>query len=185
MDSSGNAYIAGQTQSPNFPVRSAYQTIKAGSGDAFVVKLSAAGAFIFSTHLGGKGMDSAKAIALDAQSNIYLTGSTYSIDFPTSTGAFQRTKSGQYDAFVTKMNSAGTALVWSTYLGGAESDEGNGDCGGRVRDSLRRRILGVPQFPGEQRAPGRIRRTSRRVCGRADQHRERTTVLDLPGRQRG
>jgi len=124
VDGSGNAYIAGQTQSPNFPVRSAYQTNKAGSGDAFVVKLSAAGAFVFSTHLGGKSVDSAKAIALDAQSNIYLTGSTYSIDFPTSSGAFQRTKSGEYDAFVTKMNSAGTALVWSTYLGGAESDEG-------------------------------------------------------------
>ena len=124
VDSSGNAYITGQTQSSNFPVRSAYQTNKAGSGDAFVVKLSAAGAFIFSTHLGGKGMDSAKAIALDAQSNIYLTGSTYSIDFPTSSSAFQRTKSGEYDVFVTKMNSTGTALVRSTYLGGAESDEG-------------------------------------------------------------
>ncbi|MCX6636456.1 MAG: SBBP repeat-containing protein [Acidobacteria bacterium] len=124
VDGSGNAYIAGQTQSSNFPVRSAYQTNKAGSGDAFVVKLSAAGAFIFSTYLGGKSVDSAKAIALDASSNIYLTGSTYSIDFPTSTGAFQRTKSGEYDAFITKMNSAGTALVWSTYLGGAESDEG-------------------------------------------------------------
>ncbi|MDP3000262.1 MAG: SBBP repeat-containing protein [Bryobacterales bacterium] len=123
VDSSGNAYIAGQTQSPNFPVRSAYQTNKAGGGDAFVAKLSAAGAFIFSTYLGGKGADSAKAIALDA-SNIYLTGNTYSIDFPTSTGAFQRAKSGEYDAFVTKMNSAGTALVWSTYLGGAESDDG-------------------------------------------------------------
>ncbi|MEK7752037.1 MAG: SBBP repeat-containing protein, partial [Acidobacteriota bacterium] len=78
VDSSGNAYIAGQTQSPNFPVRNAYQANKAGSGDAFVTKLSAAGAFIFSTHLGGKGVDSAKAIALDAQANFYLTGSTYS-----------------------------------------------------------------------------------------------------------
>jgi hypothetical protein len=124
VDSSGNAYITGQTQSLNFPVRSAYQTNKAGGGDVFVAKLSAAGAFIFSTYLGGKSADSAKAIAVDASSNIYLAGSTYSIDFPTSSGAFQRTKSGEYDVFVTKMNSAGTALVWSTYLGGAESDEG-------------------------------------------------------------
>jgi Bacterial Ig-like domain (group 3)/Beta-propeller repeat len=123
VDGSGNAYITGGTSSSNFPTTSgAFQTIFGGSGqnniDSFVTKLNAGGSdLIYSTYLGGSSADYSNGIALDGSGNAYVTGFTASTDFPTTSGAFQ-TVSGGYDAFVTKLNADGTALVYSTYLGG-------------------------------------------------------------------
>ncbi|MGB8788955.1 MAG: SBBP repeat-containing protein [Candidatus Acidiferrales bacterium] len=80
---------------------------------------------VYSTFLGGTTSDSANAIAIDPQDNAYLTGETSSIDFPTTTGVLQSSLHGTKNAFVTKLNPAGTALLYSTYLGGP----GNGDAG--------------------------------------------------------
>ncbi len=124
VDATGNAYIAGQTQSSNFPARNALQPHKASNGDAFLVKLPPIGGSIaFSTFFGGSGADSAKAVALDSKGDIYITGSTYSIDLPVSSDCYQRAPTGSYDVFVSKINGAGTALLYSTYLGGSGSEE--------------------------------------------------------------
>jgi hypothetical protein len=128
VDSSGNAYVTGQTSSPNFPTTSgAFQTSFGGNYDAFVTKLNATGsALVYSTYLGGNGLDQSVdglGIALDSTGSAYVAGGTTSTNFPTTPGAFQTTLAGQFDAFVTKLNPTGSALVYSTYLGGSGTDE--------------------------------------------------------------
>ena len=125
VDAAGDAYIAGRTQSFNFPVTiSAFDTTYANGSDVFVTKLNSAGSgLIYSTFLGGNGEDSGLGIVIDATGNAYITGSTSSIDYPTTPGVFQPMRSGSTDAFVTKLNSVGTALLYSTYLGGISSDQ--------------------------------------------------------------
>jgi uncharacterized protein (TIGR03437 family) len=128
VDSSGNAYVTGSTQSANFPTANAFQAAFRGSADAFVTKLNADGsALVYSTFLGdgseGYGID------VDSSGNAYVTGRTKSSNFPTA-NAFQAAiggGSGTFpgDAFVTKFNAAGSALEYSTYLGGSGNDQGN------------------------------------------------------------
>jgi len=117
VDTGGNAFVAGQTYSADFPTTmGALQTTYGGSGDAFVTKLNPTGsALVYSTFLGGSGADAGLSIALDGSENAYLTGRTFSSDFPTTAGAFQPSQSGS--AFISKLNPAGSALVYSTYLG--------------------------------------------------------------------
>ena len=79
----------------------------------------------YSTYLGGGSDDRGYAIAVDASGNAYVTGSTYSSNFPTKTSRFKASNAGNGDAFVTKLNTAGTALVYSTYLGGSERGLGH------------------------------------------------------------
>ena len=127
VDSAGNAYIVGVTNSTNFPTANPIQAVNAGGGgfgDAFVTKLNAAGsAFVYSTYLGGNASDQGRGIAVDSAGNAYVTGVTNSTNFPTA-NALQATKgSNGDDAFVTKLNASGTALVYSTYLGGGDSAE--------------------------------------------------------------
>jgi Beta-propeller repeat len=127
----GNAYVTGATYaifSSTFPTtRNAYQTAMSGSGDAFVSKLTADGsALVYSTFLGGSDYDGGRGIALDAAGNAYVTGFTLSKAFPTTAGALQTVLNGGEDAFVTKLNSDGSALLYSTYLGGGASDGGYG-----------------------------------------------------------
>ena len=117
VDSSDNAYIAGDTQSANFPILSAEQPVFGGNQNAFVTKLTSAGAKVFSTFLGGWGVDHAGGIALDSTNNIYITGGTSSTNFPVL-GAIQAVNGGGQDAFLTKINAAGSAIAYSTYLGG-------------------------------------------------------------------
>src|SRR5262249_50683732 len=89
-------------------------------------KLNSSGtALVYSTYLGGSIADRGRGIAVDASGNAYVTGDTDSTDFPTTPGAFQPTFAGSEDAFVTKLNSSGTALVYSTYLGGNNNDLGS------------------------------------------------------------
>ena len=121
VDGSGNAYVTGSTASINFPTTAgAYQTTFGGGGEAFVTKLNAIGtALVYSTYLGG---DAGRGIAVDAAGNAYVTGNTSSSAFPTTTDAYQTTFNGILDAYLTKLNAAGAALVYSTYFGGTGVD---------------------------------------------------------------
>ncbi len=128
VDSSGNAYVTGVTNSTNFPTVNAFQPALKGSDDAFVTKLNAAGsALVYSTYLGGSSLDGGDGIAVDSSGSAYVTGFTYSTDFPTA-NPFQAALGGSTarNAFVTKFNAAGSALVYSTYLGGSGFDDGLG-----------------------------------------------------------
>ncbi len=125
VDSSGNAYIAGDTLSANFPISTgAAQTAFGGDQNVFVTKLSSAGAISYSTFLGGSGADHAGAIALDSSDNVYIAGGTTSTNFPVA-GAIQSTSGGAQDAFLTKLNAAGSHLLYSTYLGGNGGGSGS------------------------------------------------------------
>jgi hypothetical protein len=132
VDSSGNAYVTGQTYSSNFPTTaSAYNRTYGGGGrvyyDAFVTKLNPSGSsLVYSTYLGGTADDTGTGIAVDSSGNTYLTGDTSSSNFPTTVSAYNRTNRGSQDVFVTKMNPAGSSLVYSTYLGGTGADTGYG-----------------------------------------------------------
>jgi len=127
VDSSGNAYVMGDTESADFPLASALQgAFGGGTDDAFVAKLNAAGsALTFSTYLGGSGIDLGAGIAVDSSGNAYVIGSTSSSDFPLAS-ATQGAIGGSFDIFVTKLNATGSALTFSTYLGGNGVDPGNG-----------------------------------------------------------
>ncbi len=117
FDSSGNIYVAGQTTSVNFPVVNAYQPSNRGGSDAFVAKYSGSGGKVFCTFFGGVGDDRATAIAVDSFNAVYIAGSTYSPDLPVL-NAFQSALGGGQDAFVAKLNSSGSSIAYSTYLGG-------------------------------------------------------------------
>jgi hypothetical protein len=122
VDASGNVYVAGVTTSPNFPMKTPVSGTLHGDSDAFVLKLSTTGAgLIFSTYLGGAGSDDARGIAIDAAHNVYVTGDTTSTDFPTVSPR-QAASGGNLDAFVTKLSPAGSAILYSTYLGGGDTD---------------------------------------------------------------
>jgi hypothetical protein len=131
VDAAGDAYVTGYTSSTNFPTAAgAFQTsYGGGAADAFVAKLNPTGtALVYSTYLGGTGNDYGQGIAVDAAGDAYVTGLTASANFPTTPGAYQRSFGGGsgYDAFVTQLNPTGTALVYSTYLGGSNHDYGDG-----------------------------------------------------------
>jgi hypothetical protein len=127
IDSSGNAYVTGQTASTNFPtVAGAYSTTNAGSTDVFVSKISPNGSsLVYSTYVGGPGGDSGNAIAVDASGNAYVTGGAHS-GFPTTSGAYRTIFGGQVDAFVLELDSSGGTLTFSTYVGAAGVDIGTG-----------------------------------------------------------
>lgn len=131
VDSSGNAYVTGSTASDGFPgvTGSSLQFSNAGGfSDAFLAKINAAGtAIVYATYLGGIGEDVAYAIAVDAGGNAYLTGVTWSAAFPgVSGGSIQPTFGGGNDAFVTKIDATGRAILYSTFLGGSNWDMGQG-----------------------------------------------------------
>ncbi|MGO9274542.1 MAG: SBBP repeat-containing protein [Terriglobia bacterium] len=122
VDSAGNAYVTGWTDSTDFPTANPFQPHLGGSDDGFVTKLNSAGsALVYSTYLGGSASDGSYGIAVDAAGNAYVTGGTYSTDFPTANPLYSCSGGG---AFVTKFNPTGSALVYSTCLGGS-GDEGN------------------------------------------------------------
>jgi uncharacterized repeat protein (TIGR01451 family) len=156
VDTGGNAYVTGSTASNDFPVRPdvpdtvpfprllcvdfgcAYQLERRGGKDAFVTKFSPTGTLVYSTYLGGTADDLGNAIAVDPDGNAYVAGETSSLDFPTTTGAFQTQGNcgiacttdppGMLhpDAFVAKLSADGTRLVYATYLGGGHADRARG-----------------------------------------------------------
>ncbi|QQS48740.1 MAG: SBBP repeat-containing protein [Acidobacteriota bacterium] len=127
VDGAGAAYLTGQTESDDFPCVNPYQAELSGyrDVDAFVAKLSPdGGALQYSTYLGGHNEDAGNAIAVDAEGCAYLTGSTFSNDFPVTDGAWQTKSGGSYDVFVTKFGPDGSAPVFSTLVGGDGGDIG-------------------------------------------------------------
>jgi hypothetical protein len=123
----GGTYVTGNTVSASFPATpGAFQTTSGGNTDAFVAKFSESGTLLYATFLGGSLGDAGRGIAVDALGSAYVTGFTDSTDFPTTLPAFQSTQGGITDAFVAKLNPAGSALVYSTYLGGGGVDIGLG-----------------------------------------------------------
>ena len=127
LDSSSNVYVAGRTESANFPTTAgAFQTSYGGVADVFVTKLNATGsASLYSTYLGGT-REEPLGMAADTFGNAYVTGHTWSPNFPVTFGAFQTIfLGGPNDAFATKLNPAGSALVYSTYLGGRGTEQGS------------------------------------------------------------
>src|SRR5262249_11474677 len=125
VDAAGNAYITGYTASTNFPVQSPLRGSNAGSVDAFVTKMNPAGsALVYSTYLGGTETDYGTAIAVDAAGNAYVTGIVTSDDFPLVNPIDPKLGSHVVDdAFISKLNPSGSALVYSTYFGGGSADD--------------------------------------------------------------
>jgi hypothetical protein len=130
VDRTGNAYVTGWTYSANFPVTSgAFQpssrTASIGLATGFVTKLNPSGTgLIYSTYLGGSLLDEPNALAIDVAGDAFISGLTFSGNFPTTAGAFQGSNRSApvngFNAFVTKLNPSGTGLVYSTYLGGSQ-----------------------------------------------------------------
>lgn len=125
IDTSGSAYLTGNTVSSDFPLQNPFQAMLASTGDAFVAKLSVdGGSLIYSTYLGGGNSDVGRSIAVDASGSACVVGDTWSPDFPTA-NAFQPANGGSYgshDAFVVKFSLDGNSLVYGTYLGGLYYD---------------------------------------------------------------
>jgi hypothetical protein len=127
VNDEGNVYAAGWTNSTNFPVSvSAPQDTYGGSGDGFLSKLnSALSGLEYSTFIGGSGNDWVNAIALIEAGDVFAIGSSASADFPVSAGAYDKTFGGVFDVFAARLNAAGTAFSYATYLGGSGDDRGN------------------------------------------------------------
>ena len=124
VDSSGNVIVSGYTYSSEFPTQDALQSALSGGSDLFVTKFTpGSSSLLFSTYLGGTGIDRSLGMVLDASGNIYLTGDTQSSDFPVTANAYQSTLAGADNTFLTKLDSTGSVLVFSTLFGGAATDQ--------------------------------------------------------------
>jgi hypothetical protein len=125
VDAQGNAYIVGTTQASDFPIRNPFDGTKSNNSTnkAFISKFATDGSLIFSTFFGGNDSGNrGNALALDATGAIYVAGATAATDFPVK-NAFQSTKGGSLDAFVAKLNADGTAIIYSSFLGGNQIDD--------------------------------------------------------------
>ncbi|MFX1283609.1 MAG: SBBP repeat-containing protein [Promethearchaeota archaeon] len=139
LDRSNNVYITGSTHSANFPTTpTAFDSTYGGYsnevylypwglyrffGDAYVSKISTNGSkLLYSTFIGGSGDELSRGITLDSSENIYITGETWSDDFPTTSTAYNTTYGGSSDGFITKISANGTSLVYSTFIGGSKYD---------------------------------------------------------------
>jgi len=122
LDTSGTAFVAGTTNSADFPTQGPYQTHQ-GDYDGFVARLNAAGnGLVYATYMGGTLRDEVQAIEVDSAGNLYATGLTESVDFPTANPFQADPGDAEYDAYVLKLNPAGSGLLYSTYLGGSIDD---------------------------------------------------------------
>ena len=125
IDAAGNAYVSGGTGSTDFPTTAGAFDTTSDGGDAFVTKLNAAGsAFVYSTVVGGTNGEGAAGIAVDPAGAAWITGTTSSTDYPVSADAADASFNGVSDAFLTQLSPAGSALVYSTLLGGSQADNG-------------------------------------------------------------
>ena len=123
VDAAGNIYLSGTTSGGGFPTSGGVQTsFGGGVGDAYVVKLNATGSdVIFATYLGGSGEETGSGLAVDPAGSVYVVGATTSTNFPVAS-ALQSSLRGERDAFLTRLSATGSALMLSTYLGGAEAE---------------------------------------------------------------
>ena len=127
VDTGGNTYVAGETYSTDFPTANPIQAAPKGLWDAFVMKLAPAGTLVYSTYVGGSGTEFGGRVAVDASGRAYVTGNTWSPDFPVVNAAQPSPGAGgNGDVFVTALNEAGTAFVYSTYLGGNDYENPQG-----------------------------------------------------------
>ncbi len=158
VDPAGNAYVTGSlVGGPDFPgtAGSLIQSTMRSDRDAFVTKINTTGtAILYSTFLGSGGDDFAYGIAVDQSGNAYVTGETWESDFPGTAGSsIQNIFGGDIDAFVTKINAAGTAIVYSTYLGGQRSEYGNGIAVDQEGQVYVTGPTASPNFPGTANSP--------------------------------
>ena len=156
VDSAGSAYVNGVTFSSDFPTTpGSFSTTFGGSADAFVTKLAPNGAaLVYSTYLGGSNYDRGSGIAVDSAGSAYVTGWSNSSDFPTTSGAFDTTYNGGFDAFVTKLDSAGSALIYSTYLGGSLGSQGEFSHGIAVDSTGSAYVTGMTDSSNFPSTPG-------------------------------
>jgi|GEM_PF-1335893 len=129
VDAHGFAYVTGYTRSTDYPVLHPLQSSKRGWSNAFVTKLATTGALVYSTYLGGSDQatghgDFGNGIAVDSESNIYVCGETTNSDFPVAS-AYQAVRGGLRDSFLTKIRADGSALIFSTFIGGSSTEGGN------------------------------------------------------------
>jgi hypothetical protein len=191
VDSAGNAYVTGYTGSSDFPVANAIQSTYAARGpvplNSFISKINAGGsALVYSTYLGGSVEDVGNGIAVDSAGNAYVTGYTYSHDFPTA-NALQSTNASVENfgnAFVAKVNSSGSALIYSTYLGGSVNDAGNGIALDFVRQCVCDWVYAIRQFSHGQRPSIHECWCWQRFRRQNQSQRLSPGLLNLSGRQR-
>jgi hypothetical protein len=124
-DAQGNIYLAGTTQSPNYPLKAAVQNHLAGASDVFITKLDPSGNVVYSTYFGGSGADAATAMAVDARGSVYVTGTTTSTDFPATPGAYASSVpapsvGGAFVTFLMKLNPDGS-VGYATYFSNSQS----------------------------------------------------------------
>ncbi len=146
----GEAYVAGAINSANFPTTAGAPdtSFNGFPYDGFVAKLNRDGsALLYSTYLGGSNRDDADSVAVDLGGNAYVRGITQSPNFPTTPGAFDRTLGGSIDGYVTKLSPDGSALSYSTFLGGIHFDSGSGIAVDRRGAAYVPGITGSPDFP--------------------------------------
>ena len=125
LDSSANIYVTGWSSSVNFPLVSPIQSHLSGARDAFIAKLNpTASSIVYSTYLGGTGVDYANAIAVDSLGEAVIVGDTTSTNLPVTAGVYQPHLAGGQDTFVARLNAAGSALSFLTYFGGNSTDHG-------------------------------------------------------------
>jgi hypothetical protein len=153
IDGAGNAYVTGETASRDFPITAgSYQTLHHGDYDLFVTKLNPSGsALVYSTFIGGTLVDDGERIVVDSNGQALVMGFSRSPDFPTTAGAYDPTPNGGFDVTLTKLNAAGSALVFSTVLGGSDMDSGGGlalDAAGNIYVSGGTSSLDFPTTPG-------------------------------------
>lgn len=154
VDASGAAYVSGYTLSTDFPTAGGL-TPNAPNGDfdAFVTKVAPDGkSLVYSTYLGGALEDRATGIAVDGSGDAFVTGFTLSANFPV-VGGVQAANKGSFDGFVAKLNPAGSALIYSTYLGGTQDDKPSGIAVDSFGDALVTGITTSPDYPTSATAP--------------------------------
>ncbi|HEY0174282.1 MAG TPA: SBBP repeat-containing protein [Pyrinomonadaceae bacterium] len=164
VDSSGSAYVTGSTASANFPVAGGAQPAHGGLDDAFVLKLDPSGtSIVYATYIGGAREDFGQAVAVGSDGSAYVAGRTFSTNFPVTAGALQTANAGGYDAFAAKLSPNGSALVYATYLGGAELDAASAlaaDAAGNVYLAGRTGSQGLAGSQGGARVGDPIQRST-------------------------
>ncbi len=149
VDSAGNAYVTGTTDSIDFPTSlTAAQGVSAGGTEAFVTKFDVTGTTpIYSTYLGGGANDVSNGITVDSTGAAYVTGNTASLDFPVVSAKQPVYGGGFSDAFVTKLNAAGSAFTYSTFLGGTLDESGEAVTVNAISEAFVTGFTTSPDFP--------------------------------------